>query len=722
MVAALYLALSLLAGFSLVQGLWPAVTVLTRLAGAFAVGLVVTGWVAFAAAWAAHGLGAGDATYKGVWVATIVNAGIVVLGRAGLRRSAVAVSRGDLVGVAVALALAGWIMHARLSGSPLSVSLNTWGDTSLHVGIARSFSEGANFPPELPIFSGESIRYHFGFDFYAGSLERAGLPIGWAFNLPGALAFAAVMVLLVEYARHLWRSTAVGVIAAVLFATNSSLAFLRYLDAEGSVGSALSPSTIWNHVGYDGKGPYNGDQISIFMTLNPYLTQTHLMVALVVVLFVGLVVLSSLRGPGRAEWVAPAGRADEAAPSSLPMPLERPALIGLGVLLGSAFWLNGIVVLVMLTFCAVLFYLYGGRARATARPVLAVAAVAVPLFALGADRNNDLLRYAGFLGVLAAVTLATPLRRSLPFLLAAGLIALPQLVWLNGGIGTGGSVSFHTGYLVENFNAADPRSWWDFGKYWWLNLGLMLPLLVLAALRSRKADRKLLAGVMSIFVVGNLVAFGRELGGHNHKVFNLWEILANLLAAYALVRLLTWVWAELPVVRRTVDPFAARVLAGATALIAAVLLLASGVLDYMTLKNDPRYQVFGDRVAAIDWIRDSTDPNAVFLTAYGEVYTTPTLAGRRVYLGGFQPWTAIMGYDNVPREQRIAAFYAAPDQAQACEQLEGTGVDYIEVGYPELNSGAFEANLELFPGGFQTAYSDGVYTYYDARRSCAGVG
>lgn len=716
MVAALYLGLSLLAGFALVQWLWPGVSVLTRLAGAFAVGVVITGWVAFAAAWAAHGLGADDATYKGVWVATAVNAAIVVLGRDGFRRSAVQVSRGDLLGVSLALVVAGWIMHARLSGSPLSVSLNTWGDTSLHVGIARSFSEGANFPPELPIFAGESIRYHFGFDFYAGSLERAGLPIGWAFNLPGALAFAAILVLLVEYARHLWRSTAVGVIAAVLFATNSSLAFLRYLEAEGGLGVALSPSTIWNHVGYDGGGPYNGDQISIFMTLNPYLTQTHLMVALVVVLFVGLVLLSSLRGPGRAEWVAPAGRPDAAAP----MPLDRRALVGLGVLLGAAFWLNGIVVLVTLTFCAVLFYFYGGRARATARPMIGVAAVAVPLFALGADRDNDLLRYATFLGALAAITLATPLRRSLPFLLAAGLIALPQLVWLNGGIGTGGSVSFHTGYLVEDFNAADPTSWWDFGKYWWLNLGLMAPLLVLAAVWSRKPDRKLLAGVMSIFVLGNLVAFGRELGGHNHKVFNLWEILANLLAAYALVRLLTWLWAELPVVRRAVAPSAARVLAGATALVAAVLLLASGVLDYMTLKNDPRYQVFGDRVAAVDWIRDNTRPDAVFLTAYGEVYTTPTLAGRSVYLGGFQPWTAIMGYDNVPREQRIAAFYSATDQAQACKQLEGTGVDYIEVGYPELNSGAFKANPALFPGGFQKAYSDGVYTYYDARRSCAG--
>ena len=264
--AAIYLVLTLLSGFALGQRLWPSPPVLVRLVGAFAVGIVVTSWVAFAAAWAAHAAGSDDATLVGIWVASGVNVAIAALLRSEFRRSAVQVPSRDQVGVAAGLALSAWIMHARLSGKPLGVSANTWGDNALHMGIARSFSEGANFPPQLPIFSGETIRYHFGFDFYAGTLERAGLPIGWAFNVPGALAFTAILVLVVEYARFLWRSTSVGLIAAGLFATDSSLAWLRYLDKEGSLGAALKPSTIWHHVGYDGGGPYNGDKISIFMT------------------------------------------------------------------------------------------------------------------------------------------------------------------------------------------------------------------------------------------------------------------------------------------------------------------------------------------------------------------------------------------------------------------------------------------------------------------------
>jgi hypothetical protein len=209
-------------------------------------------------------------------------------------------------------------------------------------------------------------------------------------------------------------------------------------------------------------------------------------------------------------------------------------------------------------------------------------------------------------------------------------------------------------------------------------------------------------------VIGNLVAFGRELGGHNHKVFNLWEILANLFAAYALMRLLTWMWAR------------SWVPALATGVAAAVLLLASGVLDYLTLKNDPKYEVIGNRGPAIQWIERNTDPQAVFLTSYGDVYTLPTFAGRRVYLGGFEPWTGIMGYDSKTREERIAQIYGAPDQAAACTLLRGTGVDYIEYGYPERDTGQYVPNKSLFPGNWASVYSDPNFAYYDVAASCGG--
>lgn len=153
---------------------------------------------------------------------------------------------------------------------------------------------------------------------------------------------------------------------------------------------------------------------------------------------------------------------------------------------------------------------------------------------------------------------------------------------------------------------------------------------------------------------------------------------------------------------------------------ACAVLVLSGLLDFMTLKNDPRYAVFGDSQPAISWIEDNTSRDSVFLTAHGDVYTVPTLAGRSVYLGGFSTWTAIMGYDNVSRERRIASIYAAPDRATACARMRGTGVDYIQVGAAETSNERFpQRNPDLFPGDFVRVYSDPHVSYYDVGTSCA---
>ncbi len=332
MLAIPYLLLSFLAALVIVQRVFREFPVLVRLVGAFVVSIVLTGWVNFAAGWLIHSLGRGDATFYGAFVAMATNAVIIGLGGREFRRGAFRIRPVTMLGVGAALALSSWVIHMRLAGDPLMVSLNTWGDTALHIGIARSFSEGDNFPSVLPIFTGETIRYHFGFDFYAGALERMGLPIGWAFNLPGALGFTAIMVLVFEFAYYLWRRVSIGVIAVILFATNGSLAFLRYFDNYPSVFEALKPSNWWNHDKYQAIAPYqDGERISIFWTLNPYLTQTHLIVSMALVLFVGYALLRHLRGPGGIVGDLPDAYVDE----NRRQPLPRERAVALGLLSGA---------------------------------------------------------------------------------------------------------------------------------------------------------------------------------------------------------------------------------------------------------------------------------------------------------------------------------------------------------------------------------------------------
>lgn len=715
MLAIPYLFLSVLAALAIVQHFFREFPALVRIVGAFLISIVVTSWVNFLAAWLIHSFGAEDATFYGGLVAMLVNAVIIVAGRRQLWHGYFRVQPLEIAGSGATLALSLWIMEQRLSGNPLKVSANTWGDTALHIGIARSFSESDNYPPVLPLFSGEPIRYHFGFDFYAGALERMGLPIEWAFNLPGALGFTAIMVLIFATSYYLWQRVSIGVVAAILFVTSSTLAFLRYFNKYPSLASALQPHNWWNLNKYLAIGPYQAnEQISIFFTLNPYLTQTHLIISIAIALFVSYVLLRHLRGPGGIVG----DHLDRFVDENCPQLLTWRRAVALGTLSGASFWLNGIIFVVLMVFLAALFYVYSGRLRRVALPSTVLVIVSVFIFAIGEVEASDGIREIAVALLLGSLVLLGPLRRSLPFFTAAGALALPQLLWLNGDHGTKSSLTFHDGYLVDHFSFRNAASYADFVNYWWLNLGLIGPLVILASIVCRKADHKLLAAIMAIFIFGNFIILGNDVGGHGHKAFNMWETLINLFAAYALFWVWHTLWQGISQIGSRVSVVVARILAVGLVPAMCITLALSGFFNFMTLKNDPRYEVFGHSQQAISWIEQHTARNAVFLTAYGDVYTTPTLAGRSVYLGGFDIWVPGMGYEDTSRQRTITGIYQAPNIAVACQRLRDTSVDYIQVGTSESQGSRFRLTTSLFPGEFVRVYSDNHVSYYDVKASC----
>lgn len=632
MLALVFLATSFLVGLLLIQRTFPHLPPLVQLAGGFLVGLLLTTWVTFLAAFTFLGLQ--DALPIGIIFAFAIQIGILVRWHRHLDLSAFKLGWVEGILVVAALAFSLWLMDQRLSGDPLMVSLNTWGDFGLHIALARSFSEGHNLPPEYPFFALEPIRYHFGFDFLAGALERMGLPIAWAFNLPAALAMTSMILLVFELGRLMFNKVSVGLVAVALLITNSSLAFLRYFDEFGNdVPEAIS--NLWDHNRYLAIGPYeSGEDIAIYWTLNVFLTQSHIIVAIALSLFVAYGLIQPLR-QGEPLWTHRA--------------------LALGAMAGLSFWMNGPVYVAAMVFFVALFLIFGR------------------------------------------------IRESISFLVPAGLIALPQVIWLSGGLAAEGSISLNIGYLVE------PLTVDHFITYWWLNLGLALPLMVLAAVWGNKTDRKLMLAVMAIFLLGNFVQLGRDLGGHNHKVFNTWEILMNLFVAFAFVRL----WSL------KVRHISLRYLGAAVAPVVLFFLVLSGIIDFMVIKNDPRFIVFGPRESTIDWIKENTDTDAVFLTA-PQLYVQPSMAGRRLFLG-FTQFADGAGYEVGPRTETANAIYDASLKQEACELLLANEIDFIEIGPLELD-GSMAVNESLFAREFEAAFaadtSEGPVALYDVGESC----
>ncbi|HSP55985.1 MAG TPA: hypothetical protein VLS25_10405 [Dehalococcoidia bacterium] len=727
MLAVVYLMAAFLAGLVLVQRLTPTLPTLVRLSGALVVGIVPTVWVTYLFALGLSPLTEDSLRYA-VVISVLADASVIVALRRALTLQAFKMHPLEVAFLGLSLLFSFWLMDNRLfyargePGDPLLVSSETWGDTALHVALSKSFSAGDNYPTEYPFFGNEPVRYHFGYDFFAGALQKGGMSVGLSFNLPGALGFTAMMVLLFSIGRMLFypeegaaekpwlrrKGVWVGLIAVSILLTNQSLEFLRWFDPSSntkraavhySFVEALKPSNWWHHQGYLSIGPYYPDKIAIFDTLNVFLTQTHLIIAMALVLFVAFGLLAPLR------------RGEDLKPWSMAL---------LGVVFGLSFWLNGVLYIAAGVFFGILLVIFATlgaiRHAQGQRPE---------------SRSIEFLREFGRWTRMAAW-----------FIVPGLLLAIPQAVWLNGGLGNGGAIQTHIGYLVcsapdagchgidskgnpemDLLNLAD---WREFVNYWLLNEGLVFPLLIVAIVIGRRSDWKIIAAIMSVFVFGSMFQLSRDLGGHNHKVFNLWEILAAPFVGYVLVEI--WNIGRGRLGRLTCPGAVSTVLRPVVVAVVPVaffFLMFSGLLDFMTIKNDFKVPVFGDKQPAIEWIENNTPGDSMFLVVYDDLYTAPTLAGRRVFLG-YRPWAGSAGYDVPKRETLVGQMYGAQSKEQACSLLLTNAVDYVEVGPAEQNNGGkFNLNAGLFSSQFTPAgsvqASGGTIVYYDVTKSCGAV-
>lgn len=180
----------------------------------------------------------------------------------------------------------------------MQISSKLWSDFGAHIPLIRSFSRGANLwrltsgqSIESPLFPGEPIRYHFGFYALAGILERLGLRVDWAINLPSALGFALLLLGIWVASFRIFRSSAISALSVLFFLCNGSLSFLRFFT-----NNPLSTHTIADIVSnnrFSSFGPWDKGDISAFWTLNIYTNQRHLalsyaLVLIMIILFVNI--------------------------------------------------------------------------------------------------------------------------------------------------------------------------------------------------------------------------------------------------------------------------------------------------------------------------------------------------------------------------------------------------------------------------------------------------
>ncbi|MBW7953392.1 hypothetical protein H3C67_01255 [Candidatus Dojkabacteria bacterium] len=160
------------------------------------------------------------------------------------------------------------------------LSQNIWSDFQGHIPLIRSFSQGNNILLESPTFSGELIRYHFGFYFVVALLELLGVRIDIAINALSIVGFAGLLALVYLGATKLSGKIVAGLIAVILILFNSSLSWYYYLS-DSFLGLKSIGEIMGNKV-FGSFGPYDDNIISAFWSLNVYIHQRHLAFAFVI--------------------------------------------------------------------------------------------------------------------------------------------------------------------------------------------------------------------------------------------------------------------------------------------------------------------------------------------------------------------------------------------------------------------------------------------------------
>lgn len=279
----------------------------------------------------------------------------------------------------------------------------------------------------------------------------------------------------------------------------------------------------------------------------------------------------------------------------------------------------------------------------------------------------------------------------LKFGATAAIVAVPQLIYLLSSKLSLQTIRFHPGWMAET----DGPIW-----FWLKNLGVFIPMLLVALLLRRKLRLRSRAlrfylpfGLL--FVIGNLFLFA-AFAYDNNKVLVYWFLLSLPFVSLLLVRIWqshNW-WLHAALFR--------------TLLLALVL---SGALNLLhEFQNNGWIELSREEVELAAQVEEITKSTAIFLSA--PIHNNLlTLAGRAVVLG-YPGHVLSHGLPYQALEQQVQAIYSGDPRAKAL--LRQLAIDYVVVGPQEASRYGVE-KVAWFTGIFPLLLQSENYRIYKVR-------
>jgi sugar lactone lactonase YvrE len=558
----------------------------------------------------------------------------------------------DWVLIAGYLVLVSWMMFASFSSKAgkLHISNPEYSDFGPNTAIMQSFAVGHNFPTEYPHFSGDRIRYHFLFYFQAGNLEFLGLDPTWSLNLLSIITLVAMLILVMALGEVLFDSRTVGRVGSALFFSFGSLSYVPFLHKQGSARAAIQ-ATLHLREFLPTIFPYRGDAWGVWSQVT-FLNQRHFASAIGVLLLVLIFLVVSYR--------TISGKQTKLQPSADPVTPETSPFLktALNTRSGDPTPPDSIPATIT------------GAAEATPpepkRRLVSYAETlrgTVPGFVFSGallgllPMWNSALFISAF-PVLALLFILCPLRlQMLALAVTAGVIALPQMLYLSSGSGRAEMPHLiHWGYTVEQPTA------WNVAKYLGFTFGFKWLLIAVALVFATGLQRRVFVAVSSLLLVAFSFQFTIEVLA-NQKFLHIWMIIANLFIAFALWRLwhLSLGGSTLP--------------GKLTATLLIIGIIPGGIIDFFPIHNTGWSEVTYRNDPLIEWLGKETRPRDIFLT--DRFVTHPILmAGRRVFYGWpYYGWSA--GYDARKRDKVYIDLFENKDPWKVFRLLKENGITYV---------------------------------------------
>src|SRR5215472_11944360 len=549
--------------------------------------------------------------------------------------------------------LVSWMMFASFNtkAGKLQIANPEYSDFGPNTALMQSFAVGHNFPTEYPHFSGDRIRYHFLFYFQAGNLEFLGLDPAWSLNLLSITTLVAMLVIVLTLGEVLFNSRAVGRLGSLLFFFFGSLSYVPFLYKQASVRAAIQ-SVLHQREYLPTIFPYRGELWGTWSQVT-YLNQRHFASAIGILLLVLIFLVIQYRTRPSKQIKAqsatdplpqesnalcettPDTGMEEATPTKqfsesetkMPSgsvatePLQPPVFqseTSRGALPG--FILSGVLLGLLPMWNSAVF--------------IAAAAILAVLFLLFALRREML--------VLA---------------IAAGVIALPQMLYLSTGSGRARMPRLlHWGYTIDQPTAA------KVAKYLGFTFGFKWLLIALALIFATSLQRRVFLAASSLIAVAFCFQFTIEVLA-NQKFLHIWVIIANVFVAFALWRL----W-HLSVDGSTLP-------GKLVAILLFVATIPGGIIDFFPIRNTGWSEVTYRNDPFIDWLKKNTSPRDIFLT--DRFVNHPILmAGRRVFYGWpYYSWGA--GYDASKRDKLYISMFESRDPWKVYHLLKENRISYV---------------------------------------------